>query len=109
MNRRHFVKSALSTASAAMAASGTDIRADAKDRGGSNSSPGPPMGWNSFDAYDSRITEDEFIRCAEVIRDELLPQGWDTVVVFYILKTTLSGIGLFSRDLRAACVAASLF
>jgi alpha-galactosidase len=88
MNRRSFVRASLCAAplaatspfSAAAAGSPESTLAAYK----SSSELKPPMGWNSFDAYDSRITEDEFLRCAEVIRKELLPSGWDTVVVDYI-------------------------
>ncbi|MEM9791275.1 MAG: glycoside hydrolase family 27 protein, partial [Planctomycetota bacterium] len=44
----------------------------------------PPRGWNSFDAYDSRIDEAQFRACVEVIEERLLPHGWDHVVVDYL-------------------------
>ena len=45
------------------------------------SAPTPPMGWNSWDSYGTTVTEDEVLANARVMRDRLLPLGWDTVVV----------------------------
>jgi hypothetical protein len=94
MNRRSFLSASLSAIPAAAAsplsAQDSDVR---PTTGAGLSIPArPPMGWNSFDAYDSRITEDEFLRCAEVIRKELLPHGWDTVVIDYIWFFKTPGI-----------------
>jgi alpha-galactosidase len=86
MNRRSFLSASLSAipAAAVPSLSAEDSNV-ALPTGAELPLPArPPMGWNSFDAYDSRITEDEFLRCAEVIRRELLPHGWDTVVIDYI-------------------------
>lgn len=44
----------------------------------------PPMGWNSFDAYDSRINEEEFKAIVDYISDNLKEFGWEYVVVDYI-------------------------
>lgn len=44
----------------------------------------PPMGWNSFDAYDSRINETEFKANVDVLAEKLLPFGWEYAVVDYI-------------------------
>ncbi|MFC7406627.1 glycoside hydrolase family 27 protein [Georgenia alba] len=41
----------------------------------------PPMGWNSWDCFGTTVTEAEVLANAEVLRDRLLPYGWDTVVV----------------------------
>ncbi|MGP3970360.1 glycoside hydrolase family 27 protein [Streptomyces sp. 6N223] len=43
--------------------------------------PTPPMGWNSWDCYGTTVTEAEVLANARVLRDRLLPHGWDTVVV----------------------------
>ena len=82
MERRNFLKSLGATVPGLSIASSTS--APAREPHTPGIAPKPPMGWNSFDAYDSRITEDEFLKCAEVIRDKFLPTGWDTVVVDYI-------------------------
>jgi hypothetical protein len=42
------------------------------------------MGWNSFDAYDSTITESQFRACVEFVERELKPSGWDHVVIDYL-------------------------
>ncbi|WP_253866303.1 glycoside hydrolase family 27 protein [Micromonospora sp. WMMA2032] len=41
----------------------------------------PPMGWNSWDTYGASVTEAEILANAEVLAGELLPFGWDTLVV----------------------------
>jgi alpha-galactosidase len=41
----------------------------------------PPMGWNSWDAYGLTITEPQFRANVEVLRDTLLPYGWNYAVV----------------------------
>lgn len=41
----------------------------------------PPMGWNSWDCYGTTVTEAEVLANAEVLARELLPLGWDTVVI----------------------------
>ena len=42
--------------------------------------PTPPMGFNSWDCYGAGITEDRLLANAEVVRDRLLPCGWQYVV-----------------------------
>lgn len=44
----------------------------------------PPMGWNSFDAYDSRINEDEFRKTVEYMDTHLKSHGWEYAVIDYI-------------------------
>ena len=51
------------------------------DRAVTRLAPTPPMGWNSWDCYGTTVTEEEVLENARVIRDQLLPSGWDTVVV----------------------------
>ena len=43
--------------------------------------PTPPMGWNSYHAFGSSVTEAEFLENAACIREKLLPSGYNTVVV----------------------------
>lgn len=44
----------------------------------------PPMGWNSFDAYDSRINEKQFLKVVDVMEQKLLRHGWEYAVIDYI-------------------------
>lgn len=44
----------------------------------------PPMGWNSFDAYDCRINEKEFKATVDYIAENLLEYGWEYAVIDYI-------------------------
>ena len=44
----------------------------------------PPMGWNSFDAWDSRIDEQTFRKTVDVMEEKLLPYGWEYAVIDYI-------------------------
>lgn len=39
------------------------------------------MGWNSWDCFGGSVTEDEVVANAEFMAAELLPYGWDTIVV----------------------------
>lgn len=41
----------------------------------------PPMGWNSYDAFGSSVTEAEFLTNAVYVKEKLLSCGYDTVVV----------------------------
>ena len=43
--------------------------------------PTPPMGWNSYDCYDTAATEAQVRSNAEVLAKRLLPFGWEYVVV----------------------------
>ena len=43
--------------------------------------PTPPMGWNSWDAYGLTITEPQFRANVDVLRDKLLPFGWNFAVI----------------------------
>lgn len=45
--------------------------------------PTPPMGWNSYDYYGDRVTEEETLANARVLAQTMQPYGWDTVVVDY--------------------------
>lgn len=44
----------------------------------------PMMGWNSFDAFDSRINEQEFREIVDYMADSLLEYGWEYAVIDYI-------------------------
>jgi alpha-galactosidase len=44
----------------------------------------PPMGWNSFDAYDCAINEKQFKDVVDWLADNLLEYGWEYAVVDYI-------------------------
>ena len=46
-----------------------------------NVAPTPPMGWNSWDAYGLTITEPQFRANVGVLRDKLLPFGWNYAVI----------------------------
>jgi hypothetical protein len=43
----------------------------------------PPMGWNSFDAYDCRITESEYVATVDFMKENLLKHGWEYAVIDY--------------------------
>lgn len=44
----------------------------------------PPMGWNSFDAWDYRIDEKQFKATVDVMSERLLKHGWEYAVIDYI-------------------------
>lgn len=44
----------------------------------------PPMGWNSFDAYDCRINEQEFKQTVDFMAKNLLEFGWNYAVIDYV-------------------------
>lgn len=46
--------------------------------------PTPPMGWNSYDAYDSRINEAEFRATVDFIADNLKQYGWEYAVIDFL-------------------------
>lgn len=46
--------------------------------------PAPPMGWNSFDAYDCRINEEEFRKVVDYMAENMQEVGWEYVVIDYI-------------------------
>ncbi len=41
----------------------------------------PPMGWNSYDYYDTNVTEAEVLENARFLCEHLKPFGWEYVVV----------------------------
>ncbi len=44
----------------------------------------PPLGWNSFDAWDSRINEEDYRRTVEFMAEHLKQHGWEYAVIDYI-------------------------
>lgn len=44
----------------------------------------PPMGWNSFDAFDCNINEQQFKEQVDFMADNLLKYGWNYAVIDYI-------------------------
>ena len=44
-------------------------------------SPVPPMGWNSFDAFGSSVTEEQFKANVDFMAEQLKPLGWEYAVV----------------------------
>ncbi len=52
--------------------------------------PTPPMGWNSYDYYDTTVNEEQVKANARVLAEKLNPYGWEYVVVdieWYAHKT----------------------
>ena len=50
-----------------------------------------PMGWNSYDYYDTNVTEADVLKNAEYMATHLKPYGWEYVVVdiqWYAYHTT---------------------
>lgn len=44
----------------------------------------PPMGWNSYDAYDWRVSETEFKANADFLAERLRPYGWEYAVLDFL-------------------------
>jgi alpha-galactosidase len=43
--------------------------------------PTPPMGWNSYDAYNDAVNEEQVLANAQYVKDYLLAHGWNYVVI----------------------------
>jgi len=43
--------------------------------------PTPPMGWNSYDFYDTTVTEEDVMRNADYMAAHLKSHGWEYIVV----------------------------
>ena len=43
----------------------------------------PPLGWNSYDCFGDNVIESEILANARYMRDNLLPHGWEYVIVDY--------------------------
>lgn len=50
---------------------------------GTELTPTPPMGWNSYDAFGASVTEADMIEQAKAVRSSLQPFGWNMVVIDY--------------------------
>lgn len=55
------------------------------------SAPTPPMGWNSYDAYDSNINEAEFRANVDVLARELKRYGWEYAVIDFLWYNPVLG------------------
>mgnify|MGYP003579417446 CR=1 FL=1 len=77
--RRHLFRVRLATAPALLMllfAAGTTAAADFHDW-----APAPPMGWNSWDAFGTTVTEDQILQQAEVMATRHKPLGWQYLTV----------------------------
>jgi len=43
--------------------------------------PTPPMGWNSYDAWGTSVTEEQTLANARYMEQRLLPHGWKYIVI----------------------------
>jgi len=78
MNRRSVLASAVGGAAAAAIPLG-QVRADRPARG--LLAPRPPMGWNSWNSFATTITEAQARETAAIMREKLLPFGYDVFTV----------------------------
>ena len=53
--------------------------------------PSPPMGWNSYDAYDSNINEAEFKANVDVMARDLKAYGWQYAVIDFLWYNSVLG------------------
>jgi len=44
----------------------------------------PPLGWNSYDNFGAKVTEEEFLGNAEVMARDLKPFGWQYAVIDFL-------------------------
>jgi alpha-galactosidase len=49
--------------------------------GGTLLAPTPPMGWNSYDAYGTTVTEDQVKANARWMAEHLISSGWEYVII----------------------------
>jgi hypothetical protein len=68
--------------------------------------PTPPMGWNSYDAWGTSITEDETLANAQYMKDHLLSHGWNYMVIDARWYDTVSSYD--DRDFNKERVGAKL-
>ncbi|MGB8353245.1 MAG: glycoside hydrolase family 27 protein [Chthoniobacteraceae bacterium] len=66
----------------------------------------PPMGWNSYDAWGTSITEEETLANAQYMKDHLLSHGWKYVVIDARWYDTISSYN--DRDFNKERVGAKL-
>ena len=55
--------------------------ASASEKAASKLAQAPPMGWNSYDAFGSSVTETEFLANARYMQEKLLSHGWQYAVI----------------------------
>ena len=67
----------------------------------------PPMGWNSYDAFGTSITEEETLANARAMEDKLLSHGWNTLVIDARWYDSTSSFD--DRDFNKERVGAKLF
>lgn len=90
MDRRNFLKTALTAGGASVLLNPSMSFVRASDRikdinpGYWKLAPVPPMGWNSYDTYGSGVTESEYLANAEVMQHKLLPYGYHYAVIDYL-------------------------
>jgi alpha-galactosidase len=61
----------------------------------------PPLGWNSYDSYNASVTEAEVKANADVLARDLLPFGWEYVIVDFCWSHPSPKL-LLSPDLELA-------
>jgi hypothetical protein len=71
----------------------------------------PPMGWNSYDAWGSSVTEDETLANARYMKEHLLAHGWQYVVIDARWYDSVSSFDdrNFNKDRAGAKLAADEF
>ncbi|HEV2437791.1 MAG TPA: glycoside hydrolase family 27 protein [Verrucomicrobiae bacterium] len=67
----------------------------------------PPMGWNSYDAWGSSVTEKEVLANARYLREYLLVHGWKYVVIDFRWYDSVSPDD--DRDINRKRAGAKLF
>ena len=67
----------------------------------------PPMGWNSYDAFGTSITEEETLANARSMQGKLLSHGWNTLVIDARWYDSVSSFD--DRDFNKERVGAKLF
>ena len=72
-----------------------------------NWAPTPPMGWNSYDAWGSSVTEKEVLANACYMREHLLAHGWKYVVIDFRWYDSVSPDD--DRDINRERAGAKLF
>ncbi|WP_053084518.1 alpha-galactosidase [Catenovulum maritimum] len=78
-------RSAIVTSAIALAACSATSMTESKDSSLLNKvAEKPPMGWNSFDAYDSAITEEEYRKTVDFMAENLKEHGWEYAVIDYV-------------------------
>ena len=60
--------------------------------------PTPPMGWNSYDAYHGAITEEQFLKCVDVLSEEFLSYGWEYAVVDFCWYRPATDSAWYTND-----------